>query len=93
MTAKAKTPLGDKNLNVVYIVPCRCHKHSYSGETYRKWETGHKEYQDKVRLTKQDIDTGNIELATTRLNTNDGGLAKYMSTCGKIVCREGGGPN
>ena len=39
-----------------------------------------------------------MHLATTRMNTNDGGLAKHMSTCdreiewenAKIVGREGG---
>ena len=98
LTAKAKTPLGDKNSNVVYNIPCGCHKYSYTGETHRKWETRRKEHQDKVRLTKQDIDAGNMDSATTRMNTNDGGLAKHMSTCNreiewenaKIVGREGG---
>ena len=32
LTAKAKTPLGDKNSNVVYNIPCGCHKYSYTGE-------------------------------------------------------------
>ena len=81
LTTKAKTPLGDKNSNVVYNIPCGCNKYSYTGETHRKWETRRKEHKDKVRLTKQDIDTGNIESATSRMNTNDGGLAKHASTC------------
>ena len=82
----------------MYNIPCGCHKYSYTGETHRKWETRRKEHQDKVRLTKQDIDAGNMDSATTRMNTNDGGLAKHMSTCNreiewenaKIVGREGG---
>ena len=85
LTTKAKTPLGDKNSNVVYNIPCGCDKHSYTGETYRKWETRRKEQQDKVRLTKQDIASGNLESATMRMNTNDGGLAKHAATCDKEI--------
>ena len=96
LTTKAKTPLGDKNSNIVYNIPCGCNKYSYTGETHRKWETRRKEHHNKVRLTIQDIESGNIESATTRMNTNDGGLAKHTSTCteeikwenAKIVGRE-----
>ena len=96
LTTKAKTPLGDKNSNVIYNIPCGCNKHSYTGETHRKWETRKKEHHDKVRLTKQDIESGNLESATTRMNTNDGGLAKHTPICteeikwenAKIVGRE-----
>ena len=59
---------------------------------------GKKEHRDKVRLTKADLESGNIESATSRMNTNDGGLAKHSSTCSheikwenaKIVGREAG---
>ena len=81
LTTKAKTPLGDKNSNITYNIPCGCNKYSYNGETQRKWGTRKKEHHDKVRLTKQDIATGNLESATARMNTNDGGLAKHASTC------------
>ena len=61
-------------------------------------ETREKEHKDKVRLTKQDIDAGNMEKAVERMNTGDGGLAKHASTCPyevdwdnvKIVGREKG---
>ena len=89
LTSKAKTPLGDKNSNVIYNIPCGCGKYSYTGETHRKWETRRKEHHDKVRLTKQDIDAGNMESATSRMNTNDGGLAKHSSTCEKEIKWEG----
>ena len=85
LTTKAKTPLGDKNSNVIYNIPCGCKKYSYTGETHRKWETRRKEHHDKVRLTKQDIESGNLESATTRMNTNDGGLAKHTSTCNEEI--------
>ena len=96
LTTKAKTPLGDKNSNVIYNIPCGCKKYSYTGETNRKWETRRQEHHNKVRLTKQDIEAGNIDSATTRMNTNDGGLAKHSTTCNagikweeaKIVARE-----
>ena len=34
-----------------------------------------------MRLTKQNIVAGNLESATARMKTNDGGLAKHASTC------------
>ena len=82
---KAKTPLGDKNKNVVYNIPCGCGKFSYTGETDRKWKTRRKEHMDKVRLTQEDITNGNIDRATERMNTGDGGLAKHNSTCGQSI--------
>lgn len=92
----AKTPLGDKNSNVVYSIPCKCDAFAYTGETYRKWETRYKEHQDKVRHTKEDIDRGDMESATRRMNDGDGGLAKHSIECAqgidwersKIVGRE-----
>ena len=85
LTSKAKTPLGDKNSCVCYNIPCGCDKHAYNGETYRKWETRKKEHQDKVRLTKKDIAEGNHESAQTRMNTNDGGLARHAATCSEDI--------
>ena len=35
---------------------------------------------DKVRLTQEDIMNGNIDRATERMNTGDGGLEKHMRT-------------
>ena len=29
LTVKAKTPIGDTNCNVVYNIPCGCHKDVY----------------------------------------------------------------
>ena len=49
----------------------------YTGETHWKWETRQKEHRYKVRLTTQDIEFGNTESATTRINTKDGGLANH----------------
>ena len=37
LTSKAKTPLGDKNADVVYHIPCKCRQYAYNGETHRKW--------------------------------------------------------
>ena len=75
----------DKNKNVVYNIPCGCGKFSYTGETDRKWKTRRKEHMDKVRLTQEDITNGNIDRATERMNTGDGGLAKHNSTCGQSI--------
>ena len=85
LTTSAKTPLGDKNTNVIYNIPCKCKKFTYVGETERRWGTRKKEHQDKVRLTKEDLDKGNIERATTRMNDRDGGLAKHASSCSQEV--------
>ena len=98
LTSNAKTPLGDKNSNVVYNIPCKCGDYSYTGETYRKWKTRRKEHEDKVRLTHQDIENGNLERATERMNERDGGLAKHSTECeeeinwaeAKIVGKEEG---
>ena len=46
LLSNAKTPLGKKNTNVVYDIPCKCRKHGYTGETDRKWESREKEHQD-----------------------------------------------
>ena len=81
LSAKAKTPLGDKNMNVVYKIPCGCEEHSYTGHTDRKWGSRKKEHMDKVKLTQRDIQNGNIESANERMNTGDGGLAKHNSVC------------
>jgi hypothetical protein len=88
LISSAKTPLGDKNTNVVYNIPCRCEKFTYVGETDRKWATRKKEHQDKVRLTKNDMQNGNIERATTRMNDRDGGLAKHATSCEQEIMWE-----
>ena len=96
LISNAKTPLGGKNTNVVYNIPCKCERHGYTGHTDRKWESREKEHQDKVRLTLQDIEQGNNERAQQRMNDGDGGLAKHASVCpsgidwenARIVARE-----
>ena len=85
VTTSAKTALGDKNDNVVYNIPCKCNRYTYVGETERKWSTRKKEHQDKVRLTKEDIQKGSIERATTRMNDRDGGLARHATTCQREI--------
>ena len=35
LTAKVKTPLGDKASGIVYNIPCKCQDHAYTGETDR----------------------------------------------------------
>ena len=47
----------------------------------RKWESREKEHQDKVKLTKRDIEAGNLESASRRMNEGDGGLARHSTTC------------
>ena len=89
LTSSAKTPLGEKNTNVVYNVSCKCGKYSYTGETDRKWSTRKKEHQDKVRLTKQDLERGNTETASKRMNEGDGGLAKHATICAEEIDWEG----
>ena len=79
LISNVKTPLGDKRTDVVYRIPCKCNKFSYTGETFRKWETRKKEHMDKERLTKEDIQSGNVQRANDRMNTGDGGLAKHAN--------------
>ena len=44
LTSNAKTPLGDKNSNIVYNIPCKCGEYTYTGEMRRKWKTRRKEH-------------------------------------------------
>ena len=81
LVAKAKTPLGEKNANVVYNILCKCKEYGYTGETYRMRGTRKKEHMNKVRLTKADIENGNIESAEKRMNDGDGGLARHSTEC------------
>ena len=81
MKSNAKTPLGGKNTDVVYRIPCGCNKYSYTGETYRMWNTREREHENKVKLTLQDIEAGNTQKAIDRMNANDGGLAKHAASC------------
>ena len=81
LIGNAKTPLGGKRTNIVYRIPCKCRTYAYTGHTDRKWETREKEHQDKVRLTKEDIEKGKTESAKKRMNDGDGGLAKHAATC------------
>ena len=60
----------------MYNIPCKCAEHAYTGETDRKWMTREKEHKDKVRLTHEDIRTGNMERATQRMNERDGRVGK-----------------
>lgn len=77
----AKTPLGGKRSNVVYRTPYKCRIYAFTGHTDRDWETREKEHQDKVRLTKEDIERGRTESVKKWMNDADGGLAKHAPTC------------
>ena len=33
LTSNAKTPLGKKNSNITYNIPCKCNKYAYNGES------------------------------------------------------------
>ena len=49
------------------------------------FETRKKEHEAKVRLTKRDIEDGNIELAEVRMEKEDGGLAKHSTQCSQGI--------
>ena len=63
----------------------KCEENAYTGETDRMWKTRQKEHESKVRLTKRDIENGDLESATERMNTGDGGLAKHSTECEKEI--------
>ena len=98
LKSTARTPLGEKKANVVYSIPCKCEKNIYVGETYRMFETRKKEHEAKVRLTKKDIEDGNIESAEIRMGKEDGGIARHSTQCSKdidwkkskVICTEKG---
>ena len=85
LKSTARTPLGEKKANVVYQIPCKCKDSVYIGETYRMFETRKKEHEAKVRLTKRDIEDGNIESAEVRIGKEDGGLAKHSTQCSQGI--------
>ena len=98
LTSNAKTPLGKKNTNITYNIPCKCDKYAYNGETKRMWGSREKEHRDKVRLTLEDVRRGDMASAERRMNAGDGGLAKHSVECSeginweaaKITGRENG---
>ena len=53
-------------------------KSVYVGEKYRMFERRKREHETKVRLTKWDIENGNMESAEVRMGKEDGGLAKHI---------------
>ena len=78
-------PLGDKQKQVVYEIPCACRNHTYIGETKRQWKSRKNEHQDRVRLTHQDIREGNLERAEKRMNEGCGGLARHSTECASEI--------
>ena len=49
------------------------------------FETRKKEHEAKVRLTKKDIEDGNIESAEIRMGKEDGGIARHSTQCSKDI--------
>ena len=55
-------------------------------------------HEAKVRLTKKDIEDGNIESAEIRMGKEDGGIARHSTQCSKdidwkkskVICTEKG---
>ena len=45
------------------------------------WDTRKKEHINKVRLTKADIESGNMENAERWMNDGDGGSARNSTEC------------
>ena len=57
----ARKPLGEKKR----ISPCKCKKIIDIGKIYRIFGTRKKEHEAKIRLTKRNIENGNIESVKT----------------------------
>ena len=81
LTSTARTPLGEKKANIVYQSPCKSKDSVYVGETYRMFKTRKKEHEAKSRLTKRDIEDGNIESVERRMGKEDWGHAKHSTQC------------
>ena len=65
----------------MYNIPYKWKRCSYLEDKDCKWKTRKKEYYNKTRLTKEDVDPGNMQRATERMNIGDGGLVKHVLTC------------
>ena len=85
LSTNAKTPLKEKNSCVVYNIPCKCGKYSYTGETDRKFETRKKEHQDKVRLAREDFKDERYDRAENRMSSSDGDLARHTAASGEDI--------
>ena len=81
----SQEPLGKKQTNVTYRIPCECEKYVYTGETSRMFETREYEHQMKVRSTHQDIRDGKIESAESRMNSGDGGVSRHSIECSQNI--------
>ena len=80
-----QTPLGNKRSNVVYRIECKCEKARYTGETKRRFTTLLSEHQASVRLTKADLDAGDMQSAEKRMGKEDGGIARHSTECTKGI--------
>ena len=76
-----QVPLGKKRSNVIYQIQCGCEEATYTGETKRRFETRLGEHQSTVRLTKTDLESGNMESAEQRMGREDGGMARHDTEC------------
>ena len=64
----------------MYNIPCKCEKFGYVAETERKWGTRKGEHEDKVRLTKTDVELGSKEANEhrwRRISAVPGGMQKW----------------
>ena len=59
----------------------------YTGDTDRKFETRKKEHQDKVRLTRENMEEERYDSAENRMNSGDDCLARHAVTCGQEIDR------
>ena len=53
----------------------------HGGETYPMSGTRKRGHMNRVKLTKADIENGNMETAEKRVNDRDGGLERHSNKC------------
>ena len=65
----------------MYKIDCKCENARYTGETKRRFATRLSEHQATVRLTKSDLEAGNVQAAELRMGREDGGIARHSTEC------------
>ena len=81
MKSLSQTPLGKKQKELVYRIPCGCGNAVYTGETWRSLETRQKEHKKNVEKTREAVERGNLEEVEKRMGKEDGGVPRHDHEC------------
>ena len=81
MESLSQIPLGKKQKELVYRIPCGCGNAVYTGETWRSLETRQKIHKKNVEKTREAVERGNLEEVEKRMGKEDGGVPRHDHEC------------